>query len=78
MCEHLKPLRSIIEKWLPPTIDVKFRVSLTGRTHSERARIVCVEMTGNDRNVSLLFFRHRDGQWYVFPPGQARASMGIC
>jgi hypothetical protein len=36
---------------------------------------VCIEVTCRARSVAILFFRHDDGSWHVFPPETERMAM---
>jgi hypothetical protein len=75
---HMKPmhehsLRTQVEKWLAPGLSAPVRVTEFSRTRVGRRRYVCVE-TAMPRGLrALLFFRHDDGCWCVFPPASDRA-----
>ncbi|WP_338011429.1 hypothetical protein [Cupriavidus sp. IDO] len=58
-------LRRLVDKWLAPTEGSPVRVTCFGHQALRKGSFVCVESTG----LSMAFFRHGDGAWYVFPPG---------
>ncbi|SPS02358.1 conserved hypothetical protein [Cupriavidus taiwanensis] len=69
-----KSLRSMVEKWLTPSVGEPPRVIGTGRLRDCRSRFVCVECNRATGTLSIMFFRHCDGGWYVFPPVTSRAG----
>ncbi|KAF7962393.1 hypothetical protein AWV80_22050 [Cupriavidus sp. UYMU48A] len=69
-----KSLRSMVEKWLAPTVTNPPRVIGTGRLRDCHSRFVCVESNRATGTLSIVFFRHGDGGWYVFPPMTTRAE----
>ena len=70
-----KSLRWLIDKWLAPTPAMPVRVTRFSRTRSNQRRHVCVEASRPAGSLAILFFRHDDGSWYVFPPATARPAM---
>jgi hypothetical protein len=62
-----RTLRSSVEKWLLPATSVR----LTRFSHrgASRRRYIHVEAERPQGPVGLFFFRHDDGTWQVFPPG---------
>ncbi|WP_322789503.1 hypothetical protein [Paraburkholderia sediminicola] len=36
---------------------------------------MCLEVQRPGGSLALFFFRHSDGIWHVFPPGDARPAM---
>jgi len=70
-----KSWRSAVEKWLPPCSTTAIRVTRFSRTRASRWRYVCVEMQRPINPVALLFFRHDDGTWCVFPPEAPRLTV---
>ena len=66
-------LRSLVEKWVGAA-----QVRVTQFCHARRApwRYVCIEAELLSQPVALIFFRHDDGSWCVFPPQQKRPEMG--
>jgi hypothetical protein len=70
-----KSLHWIVDKWLAPTAAMPARVTRVGRSGLQRRRTVCVEMLRPGGLLSLVFFRHDDGSWNVFPPAVERPAM---
>jgi hypothetical protein len=70
-------LRSQVEKLVGPTGGRGARVRLLDRSRSGGTWRVCIQIDLSSRAFSLFFFRHADGTWHVFPPGQRRPEMGI-
>jgi hypothetical protein len=70
-----KSLHWIVDKWLAPTPSMPARVTRIHRTGSHRGRVVCVETLRPDGVLSIVFFRHDDGSWNVFPPAAERPAM---
>ena len=60
-------LRSLAEKWLMPATPI--RLTRFSRTGSSRRRYIYVEAQRPEGRVEFFFFRHDDGTWQVFPPG---------
>lgn len=66
--ESEKPsLRALVDKWLAPTPASPFRVTRFGRT-ARGARFVCIEVLRLAGPLTIAFFYHEGGAWYVFPP----------
>ncbi|WP_438391576.1 hypothetical protein [Caballeronia sp. DA-9] len=65
---HEHSLRTQVEKWLAPGLSTPVRVTEFSRTRVGRRRYVCVETALPRGPRALLFFRHDDGCWCVFPP----------
>jgi hypothetical protein len=61
-------LRTQVEKWLAPGLSTPVHVTEFSRTVSGKGRYVCVETSSSFGSHALLFFRHDDGSWRVFPP----------
>jgi len=72
-----KSLRLVIEKWLAPTPGMAVRVTRFSRIRSTRRRFVIVEVSRAAGELSIMFFRHDDGIWRVFPPQAARPAMSV-
>lgn len=70
-------LRSLVQKWLWPTQTSSARVTRFGRTALARTRIVRLEVSRPERPIVLLFFRHADGTWNVFPQASHGPTMRI-
>jgi hypothetical protein len=45
------------------------------RSHVTGARYVCIEAEHPGGPLAIIFFRHDDGTWNVFPPQAKRPSM---
>lgn len=61
-------LREQVEKWLAPGPSTPVRVTEFSRTRQSGSRYVRVETALPGGLRALLFFRHDDGCWCVFPP----------
>jgi len=48
------------------------------RMAANRVRYVRVEAVRPTGVLALLFFRHDDGSWQVFPPEEIRLTMSPC
>lgn len=59
-------LRAVAAKWLPLSGAAAAQVMRFGRT--EGGRVPYVRIGVRDGRLSIVFFRHRDGSWNVFPP----------
>ena len=67
-------LRNQVEKWLAPAPASSVHVTEFGRIRWDRTRYVCVETSSPAGVRMLLFFRHGDGTWHVFPPAVDRQN----
>ncbi|MBP0588514.1 hypothetical protein J8I87_02025 [Paraburkholderia sp. LEh10] len=72
---HQQSLRELVEKWLSPTPATPLRVTQFSRTRDSNRRYVCVEVARPACSVAIMFFRHDDGSWRVFPPRRERPAM---
>jgi hypothetical protein len=70
-------LRTQVDKWLSPSLSTPVRVTEFSRTRQGRRRYVCVETSLPLGPRALLFFRHDDGCWCVFPPASDRPHSTI-
>jgi hypothetical protein len=72
-----RSLRLLVEKWLAPTPAMPVRVTRFSRTSANPRRYVRVEALRPAGLLTILFFRHDDGSWCVFPPSaeSARPAM---
>ncbi|MEX3935166.1 hypothetical protein AB4Y32_25805 [Paraburkholderia phymatum] len=68
MNTHQHSLRDLVEKWLSPTPTTPVRVTRFSRTRDGNRRYVCIEVARPACSVAIVFFRHDDGSWRVFPP----------
>ncbi|MGF6722009.1 hypothetical protein P3T43_001356 [Paraburkholderia sp. GAS41] len=73
-----KSLHWIVDKWLAPSLATPARVTRMRRAGSRRVRGVCVETSRPEGVLSIVFFRHDDGSWNVFPPAIGRPAMNAC
>jgi hypothetical protein len=62
-----KSLRVLVEKWIGPGEAMTARVTTFSRTTSDRRRYVRVSAFWRGGCFSIVFFRHDDGSWNVFP-----------
>ncbi|WP_321924740.1 hypothetical protein [Paraburkholderia guartelaensis] len=69
-------LRSLVDKWLAPTFSAPARVAQVGRLFATHCRFVRIEGGTSSGPLSIVFFRHDDGSWCVFPP--ARTAPAMC
>lgn len=68
-------LRKLVDHWLQPGESTHLRIRQFGRTPTERARFVFVEMLRPTGAVGLFFFRHPDRTWGICPPARQRPAM---
>jgi hypothetical protein len=68
-------LHRMVEKWLAPRPEACLRVTLFKRMRSKCRGYVCVEARYSTEVVSIVFFRHADGAWRVYPPEPNRPTM---
>ncbi|MFM0027416.1 hypothetical protein PQR70_14250 [Paraburkholderia madseniana] len=75
-----RSLHWAVQKWLSPTTGTPVRVIQFARAaqHHTRYRYICVEALRAAGILSIFFFRHEDGSWYVFPPAAKRPAMNGC
>jgi hypothetical protein len=64
-----------VDKWLAPTPEHPARVVRLCRSHATGSRYVCIEAMLANGPIAIIFFRHDDGTWNVFPPQARRPSM---
>jgi hypothetical protein len=70
-----KSLHWMVDKWLAPTPAMPARVTRICRTAARRGCAVCVETSRPSGVLSIVFFRHDDGSWNVFPLAAERPAM---
>lgn len=68
-------LHFLVEKWLAPAPTTPVRVTRFSCTHSSLRRHVRVEALRPEGPVVILFFKHADGTWWLFPPYTERPAM---
>lgn len=68
-------LRSLVDKWLAPTLSMPARVTQFGRLLATRSRYVGIEGRTSSGPLTIVFFQHGDGSWCVFPPVRTTPAM---
>lgn len=68
-------LRSLVDKWLAPSQRTPAHLVQIGRTPVARLRFVRFEGKTSAGCISIVFFRHDDGSWCVFPPTGAERGI---
>ena len=68
-------LRSLVDKWLAPTLSMPARVTQIGRMLATHGRYVRLEGCTSTGPLTVIFFRHDDGSWCVFPPVPSSPAM---
>lgn len=71
-----RSLRNVVESWLGTQPESRIRVTRFGHSRRNLWRYVCVESAREKGTTSLVFFRHDDGSWCVYPPAPRRPVMG--
>jgi hypothetical protein len=71
-------LRVLVDKWLGPGEAMTVRVMEFSRTPSDRRRYVRVGAFRREGCFTIVFFRHDDGSWNVFPPKTNMPAMRAC
>jgi hypothetical protein len=72
-----RSLRLLVEKWLAPTVAMPAHVTRFSRVGTSQKRYVRVEALHSTGPLAFFFFRHDDGSWCVFPPGNERPTMRV-
>ena len=62
-----KSLRLLVGKWFGPAAVVPVHVMAFSRTPADRRRYVRVGALRPQGSLAIVFFRHDDGTWNVFP-----------
>ena len=70
-----KSLRSLIDKWLGSNEAMTMRVIQFSRMPADRRRYVRVSASRSQGSLTIVFFRHDDGSWNVFPPKSTAPAM---
>jgi len=73
--DHQKSLRALIRKWFGPFTFGKVHVLDVGRV-AAGTRYVRIGASKSRETFSVVFFRHMDGTWNVFPPCNQVLAMG--
>jgi hypothetical protein len=71
-----RSLRNVVESWLGSESAKCIRVKRFSHTRRKLWRYVCVEAVRERGTLAIVFFRHDDGSWCVFPPAPRRPVMG--
>ena len=71
-------LRVLVEKWIGQDLIRSARFTRFRRSRQKPWRHVCVETTRPAGAIAIVFFRHDDGSWYVFPPDAKRPAIYEC
>jgi hypothetical protein len=77
MSSDAMPLRSLIDKWMGSTPASPIRLTRVNYAKSTPIRCVRAESLRETGVLAILFFRHGDGSWYVFPPMLERPAMRL-
>ncbi len=72
-----RSLRALVDKWLGTGAVRHTRVKRFGKSLHHPWRCVCIEAALASGSFSILFFRHDDGSWCVFPPRVTRPAMNL-
>jgi hypothetical protein len=70
-----RSLRLSVEKWFQSTPAMPVQVFDYGRVMPGGARYVRVGVVRPHGSLAIVFFRHTDGSWSVYPPATRRPSM---
>lgn len=66
-------LRFLVNDWFGK--DENFRVSRPVRSPERPWRAVRVEVMRSSAALAIIFFRHGDGSWCVYPPASVPQAM---
>ena len=72
-----RSLRVLVEKWLGTEGAKCARVTRFNHSAQKKWRYVCVETQRPSGTFAIVFFRHDDGSWCVFPPSIRHPVMAI-
>lgn len=75
MTSNRTSLRNQIDKWLAPAPGSPIALSRLRCAKPTSLRCVRAESIGTTPGLAILFFRHSDGSWCVFPPASERPAM---
>lgn len=71
-----RSLKCLAHHWLAPGPSEPIRVrEVRRKAGGVGSCVVRVEASKLAGNVEMLFFRHKDGFWYVFPPSNTHPCM---
>lgn len=71
-----RSLRRLVNKWFGMS-GVTVRVQAFGRTPVSGSRYVLICAVGQPEHLRIVFFRHDDGSWNVFPPRSSLPTMCV-
>lgn len=77
MSAEKQSLRWVVEKWFGSELRARIRLLRTAQPLQAQYRCVRVEAASQSGPLSIVFFRHGDGSWYVFPPEDKRPAIGV-
>jgi hypothetical protein len=73
MESHFKSLRELVNDWFGN--GERFRITRPDVAKTLSCRAVQVEVTRSSGTLALVFFRHGDGSWCVYPPSAIQPAM---
>ena len=76
MVARERSLRRVVESWLGTQQARHIRVTRFSHTRRKPWRYVFVEAARERGKLAIVFFRHDDGSWCVFPPAPRSPVMG--
>jgi hypothetical protein len=65
-------LRALVNDWFGQ--GERFRVTRPDRSRTMPWRVVRVEVLRSSGALAIVFFRHGDGSWCVYPPPMLRPT----
>jgi hypothetical protein len=77
MSTRERSLSVLVAKWLGQDLMGSARVTRFSQSRQKPWRSVCVETTQPAGPIAIVFFRHDDGSWCVYPPDAKRPTMGF-
>jgi hypothetical protein len=77
MSTRERSLSILVAKWLGQDLMGSARVTRFSQSRQRPWRSVCVETTQPAGPIAIVFFRHDDGSWCVFPPDAKRPAMSF-
>ncbi|CAG9259182.1 conserved hypothetical protein [Paraburkholderia caribensis] len=73
MSGQCKSLRVLVKDWFGN--GGRFKVTRADRSKTMSCRVVKVEVAHSSGTYALVFFRHNDGSWCVYPPPIVHPTM---
>lgn len=70
-------LRQNVDKWFSPSQRDQLRVTRFRRSASGGQSGVIVRLLGATETIELLFFRHENGTWQLFPADAKRPTANV-